>query len=48
MELKAVDEMNPVWEARILSRLESTNKRLEFLINSNVPLIKEGVKRIIL
>ena len=48
MELEAVDEMNPVWEARILSRLELTNKRLGFLIKLNVPLIQEGIKRIIL
>jgi len=47
-ELKAVDEMNPVWEAQILSHLKLTNKRLGFLINFNVPLIKEGIKRIIL
>ena len=47
-ELKAVDQMNPVWEAQILSHLKLTNKRLGFLINFNVPLIKEGIKRIIL
>ena len=47
-ELKAVDEMNPVWEAQILSHLKLTGKRLGFLINFNVPLIKEGIKRIIL
>ena len=47
-ELKAVDEMNPVWEAQILSHLKLTGKRLGFLINFNVPLIKNGIKRIIL
>jgi len=47
-ELKAVDEMNPVWEAQILSYLKLTGKRLGFLINFNVPLIKDGIKRIIL
>ncbi len=36
-ELKAVDEMNPVWEAQILSHLKLTGKRLGFLINFNVP-----------
>ena len=46
-ELKAVDEMNPVWEAQILSHLKLTGKRLGFLINFNVPLIKKGIKRII-
>ena len=47
-ELKAVDEMNPVWEAQILSHLKLIDKRLGFLINFNVPLIKNGIKRIIL
>ena len=47
-ELKAVDEMNPVWEAQILSHLKLAGKRLGFLINFNVPLIKKGIKRIIL
>jgi len=47
-ELKAVDEMNPLWEAQILSYLKLTGKRLGFLINFNVPLIKDGIKRIIL
>ena len=36
-ELKAVDEMNPVWEAQILSYLKLTSKRLAFLINFNEP-----------
>jgi len=47
-ELKAVDELNPVWEAQLLSHLKLTGKRLGFLINFNVPLIKKGIKRIIL
>jgi len=47
-ELKAVDEMNLVWEAQLLSHLKLTGKRLGFLINFNVPLIKKGIKRIIL
>lgn len=47
-ELKALDQMNPVWEAQILSYLRLTNKRLGFLINFNVPLIKKGIKRYVL
>ncbi len=31
-ELKAVDEMNPVWEAQLLSHLKLTGKRLGFFI----------------
>ena len=47
-ELKAVDEVNPVWMAQLLSHLKLTNRRLGYLINFNVPLIKNGIKRIIL
>jgi GxxExxY protein len=44
-ELKALETVNPVWEAQILSHLLLTGKRLGFLINFNVPKIKEGIKR---
>jgi GxxExxY protein len=47
-ELKAFDAMNPVWKAQILSHLRLTDRRLGFLISFNVPLIKQGIKRIIL
>ena len=47
-EIKSVEGMNPVWEAQILSYLKLTGKRLGFIINFNVPLIKDGIKRIIL
>ena len=44
-ELKAKDELNPVWKAQIISHLKLTNKKLGFLINFNVPLIKDGIHR---
>ncbi len=47
-EIKAVDEVNPVWKAQILSHLKLTDKRLGFLINFNVPIIKEGIRRFII
>jgi GxxExxY protein len=46
-ELKALDTVNPVWGAQILSHLKLTGKRLGYLINFNVPLIKLGIKRFI-
>lgn len=36
-ELKALETVNPVWEAQLLSHLKLTKKRLGFLINFNVP-----------
>lgn len=47
-ELKAQEQLNAVWEAQILSHLKLTNLRLGYLINFNVPLIKDGIKRFIL
>ena len=47
-ELKALETVNPVWEAQILSHLKLTGKRLGYLINFNVPLIKDGIKRMVL
>ncbi len=47
-ELKAVDEMNPVYFAQILSYLRISGKRLGFLINFNEPLIKKGIRRVVL
>ncbi len=47
-ELKAVDDMHPIFAAQLLTYLKLTGKRLGFLINFNVPLIKQGIKRMIL
>jgi GxxExxY protein len=44
-ELKAKDELNPVWKAQIISHLKITNKSLGFLINFNGALIKNGINR---
>jgi len=46
-EIKSVIEHNPLFEAQLLTYLKLSNKRLGFLINFNVPLIKKGIKRII-
>ncbi len=45
-ELKAVDTVNPVYHAQLLSQLRLSGKRLGFLINFNVALIKHGIQRI--
>jgi len=47
-ELKAIEIVNPLWEAQVLSHLKLTNKRLGFLINFNVINIGEGIKRFVL
>ena len=40
-EIKAVENVNPVFESQSISYLKLTERRLGFLININVPLIKE-------
>jgi len=47
-ELKANEKPNPVWQAQLLSYMRLTNKKLGLLINFNVPLIKNGIQRLIL
>jgi GxxExxY protein len=47
-ELKAVEVVHPVHTAQILTQLKLAGKRLGFLINFNVPLIKKGITRIAL
>jgi len=47
-ELKTAEEMKAVFTAQLLTQLKLTGKRLGFLINFNVPIIKRGIKRLIL
>jgi GxxExxY protein len=47
-ELKAVESIIPLHQAQLLTQLKLAEKRLGFLINFNVPVIKDGIKRIIL
>lgn len=48
VELKAVASLTPLHEAQTISYLKATKKNLALLINFNVPLLKNGIKRIIL
>ncbi|PMB21462.1 GxxExxY protein [Fischerella thermalis CCMEE 5319] len=48
VELKAVERLAPIHEAQVMSYLKMTKNSLGLLINFNVPLLKEGIKRIIL
>jgi GxxExxY protein len=45
VELKSVERLLPVHEAQVLSYLKLSGKRLGFLINFNVPRIKDGIRR---
>ncbi len=48
VELKAVENVLPVHKAQVLTYLKLTGMRLGLLINFNVPMIKEGIQRVIL
>lgn len=47
-EIKAIETVNPVWEAQILSHLKLTGLRVGLLINFNVPLMKNGIRRFVI
>ncbi len=48
IELKSVDALLPVHEAQILTYLKFAKKQVGLLINFNVKLLKEGIKRYVL
>ena len=47
IEIKSVDALNDVHLAQILTYLKLSDCKLGFLINFNVALIKNGIKRVI-
>jgi len=48
VELKTVDELAPIHDAQVLTYLKLTGLKVGLLINFNVPVLKEGIKRLIL
>ena len=47
VELKAVDTLLPIHDAQLLSYLKLSRKKLGLLINFNVKLLKNGIKRLV-
>jgi GxxExxY protein len=48
VELKAVESLAPIHTAQVLSYLKTTGYELGLLINFNVPMLKQGLRRIVL
>jgi GxxExxY protein len=48
VELKAVKELEPIHEAQLLTYMRITGCRVGLLINFNVPVLKDGIKRMVL
>ncbi len=47
IELKAVEILHPVFSAQIISYLKLSNIKLGYLVNFNVPVLKDGFKRFV-
>ena len=47
IENKTVDKIAPIHEAQLLTYLKLANLNLGFLLNWNVPLMKDGIKRMV-
>jgi GxxExxY protein len=47
VELKSVDGLAPVHHAQLLTYLKCSDKRVGLLINFNVPILKNGLKRVV-
>jgi len=48
LELKTVDRILPIYKAQLLTYLKLTSIKLGIIINFNVKLLKNGIKRVIL
>ncbi len=47
LELKSVNKFEPIHDAQLLTYLKLADLKLGILINFNVPILKEGIKRIV-
>lgn len=47
VELKAVETINELFVAQVLSYLKATELQLRLLTNFNVPVLRDGVKRVV-
>ena len=48
IEIKAVQQMEPVFKAQLITYLRLSKRRLGFLANFNSTLIRDGIERVIL
>jgi len=47
VEIKSVETLAPIFTAQLITYLKLADKRLGYLINFNVPLLKDGFKRVV-
>ena len=46
VELKAVDQFEPIHQAQLLTYLRLSNLKVGLIINLNVPVLKQGIRRL--
>lgn len=47
IEIKSVDVINPIFESQLITYLKLADKKLGYLINFNVTLLKDGFRRLV-
>jgi len=47
LELKSVAKLDPIHQAQMMTYLKLSDKKLGLLLNFNVPLMKDGIKRVV-
>jgi GxxExxY protein len=48
LEIKSVDVLHPIHMAQVISYLRVTRTRVGLLVNFNVPVLKHGIRRVVL
>ena len=47
VELKSIEALLPIHQAQLLTYLKLTGMKVGLLINFNVPILKDGIKRVV-
>ncbi len=47
VELKAIDQLAPIYTAQVISYLKATNLQLGLLVNFNVEVLRDGIRRVV-
>jgi GxxExxY protein len=48
LEIKSVDHLNPVHHAQVITYQRVSGLRIGLLVNFNVPVLHDGLRRIVL
>ncbi|MCB0303991.1 MAG: GxxExxY protein [Calditrichaeota bacterium] len=48
VDIKSVEEIPPVYKKQVLTYLQQTGSKLGLLLNFNVPVMKNGIERVVL